>query len=60
MRDRIGIPHTLAELGVTLNHIPTLAPMAAADPSAPTNPVALDEGACTTLFQHCIEGTIAP
>ena len=42
LRERIGIPHTLKDIGVDEPHAPCLAPMAADDPSSPTNPVPLD------------------
>jgi len=58
LRERIGIPHTLAELGVTPDHVPLLAPMAAADPSSPTNPVPLDAGVCAELYRHAISGDL--
>jgi hypothetical protein len=58
LRERIAIPHTLAELGVREEHIATLAPMAAADPSSPTNPVPLDEAACARLYADAIDGKL--
>eukprot|EP00939_MAST-03C_sp_MAST-3C-sp1_P003605 g3605.t1 len=56
MRSDIDIPHTLDALGVTGDHIPQLAPMAAVDPTAGTNPVNLTESNCASLYQDCIEG----
>ena len=38
LRAEIGVPHTLSELGVEQKHVDMLAPLAAADPSAGTNP----------------------
>ncbi len=58
LREGIGIPHTLTELGVTPEHVPALAPMAADDPSSPTNPVPLDATACAGLFRRAIAGEI--
>jgi alcohol dehydrogenase class IV len=58
LRERIAIPHTLTELGVREEHIATLAPMAAADPSSPTNPLPLDEAACATLYADAINGRL--
>jgi alcohol dehydrogenase class IV len=39
LRRQIGIPHTLAELGVKESHLDRFAEMAAADPTAGGNPV---------------------
>jgi alcohol dehydrogenase class IV len=39
LRRQIGIPHTLAELGVKEGHLDKFAEMAAADPTAGGNPV---------------------
>jgi alcohol dehydrogenase class IV len=58
LRQKIGIPHTLAEIGVTAINVATLAPMAEQDPSSPTNPVALSTDNCTALFERCIEGRL--
>ena len=43
LRRELEIPLTLAALGMRAEHVPMLAPRAAADPSAGGNPVALDE-----------------
>jgi alcohol dehydrogenase class IV len=58
LRERIGIPHTLAELGVTPAHVATLAEMAADDPSSPTNPVPLDPHNCAALYRDAIDGAL--
>lgn len=58
LREELKIPHTLREIGVTEEHIPTLAPMAVADPTAPTNPVPLTEESVTVLFENCINGKL--
>jgi alcohol dehydrogenase class IV len=58
LRERIGIPHTLSSLGVTPEHVPVLAPMAANDPSAATNPIPLDEAICAELYRRAIEGDV--
>ena len=39
LRREIGIPHTLAELGVKVEHLDKFAEMAAVDPTAGGNPV---------------------
>ena len=59
LRERIGIAHTLAEIGVSAEHVSTLAPMAERDPSTPTNPVKLTTDNCARLYMRCIEGRLA-
>jgi alcohol dehydrogenase class IV len=58
LREECGIPHTLAELGVTEAHVPTLAPMAVVDPSSGSNPVPVTEEAATALYLNAIRGTL--
>ena len=58
LRERLGIAHTLAELGVSETHIETLAPMAEVDPSGGTNPVALDRDGVTALYINAINGRL--
>ncbi len=58
LRREIGIPHTLADLGVTEEHVATLAPEALADPSTGGNPLALTEEDFRQLYLHCIRGRI--
>ncbi|MDX1432970.1 MAG: iron-containing alcohol dehydrogenase [Gammaproteobacteria bacterium] len=59
LRRAIGIPHTLAELGVEESMIGELAPMAVSDPTAPTNPVPLTLEAAETLYARAIRGEVA-
>ncbi|GAK46378.1 iron-containing alcohol dehydrogenase [Tepidicaulis marinus] len=59
LRQKIGIPATLAEIGVTSDLIPRLAAMALEDPSNGGNPVEMDQGAYETLFQKAIEGDLS-
>lgn len=58
LRETIGIPADLAALGVTEDHIGQLAEMAAVDPSAGSNPIALTVENLTTLFQNAVRGRI--
>ena len=58
LRDVIGIPNTLSELGVAETHISTLSSSAAIDPSAATNPVSLDEKKLDILFRQAINGRL--
>ena len=59
LREEIGIPPTLADLGVAAERIPVLAPMAVADPTAATNPVPFDEAGATALYRRAIRGELA-
>ncbi len=58
LREQIGIPHTLAELGVTADQVPTLAPMAEVDPSSGGNPVPLTVENLSELYRCAIEGRL--
>ena len=58
LRARIGIPHTLAEIGVPSGAASRLAPMALADPSSATNPVKLTTPALESLFESALEGRL--
>ncbi len=58
LRREIGIPHTLADIGVAEAHVDTLAPMAAADPTAAGNPVPIGEAECRRLFLAAIRGVL--
>ena len=58
LRRQLGIPHTLAELGVPQDRFSELASMAIVDPTAGGNPVPLDEEAAEQLFIHAFEGTL--
>jgi alcohol dehydrogenase class IV len=58
LRERLGIPHTLAAIGVTDEHISTLAPMAEVDPSASTNAVSFDSEMAADLYNRAINGIL--
>jgi hypothetical protein len=58
LRRRIGIPHTLAELGVRTEHAASLAPQALADPSTGTNPLPMSEREFEQLYRNCIGGKL--
>jgi alcohol dehydrogenase class IV len=58
LRDAIGIPHTLAELGVTLDRVEAFATMALADPSTATNPVPMTATDFETLYRRAIQGDL--
>jgi alcohol dehydrogenase class IV len=59
LRRDLGIPHTLAELGVTADHLDRLVPLAVADPSTSGNPVTAGSAEMRTLFVDAIEGRLA-
>ena len=58
LREEIGIPHTLRDIGVDASFARRMAPMAAEDPSAATNPVPLDTGALERLYLRAIDGAL--
>ncbi|MBT5944626.1 MAG: iron-containing alcohol dehydrogenase [Rhodospirillaceae bacterium] len=58
LRSKFAMPHTLSELGVEQSRFDDLAEMAAADPTALANPVALDAGAFRKLFETAYTGTL--
>jgi alcohol dehydrogenase class IV len=59
LRRKLQIPPTLEALGVREEHLAILAPRAAADPSAATNPVPLDAPAYGALLQRALHGQLA-
>jgi alcohol dehydrogenase class IV len=59
LRREIGIPHTLAELGVDDSRLDELVPMAVADPSTPGNPIPIGDAELRAMFIDAIEGRIA-
>jgi len=58
LRRAIGIPETLAQIGVQAEHAAALAPQAFADPSTGGNPVPLDASQFEVLYLHCIRGEL--
>ena len=52
--DSLGIPRKLAEIGVTQDSIPELVKGAMIDPSCGGNPIELNEGNLTDLFQAAL------
>ena len=59
LREQIGIPHTLADIGVSHEHVERLAAMAEVDPSSATNPLPLVAKELETLYANCIDGDLA-
>jgi alcohol dehydrogenase class IV len=59
LRTRIGIPNTLAGIGLRLEHAEVLAPDALADPSTGTNPVPMTQQDFVQLYRNCIRGELS-
>jgi alcohol dehydrogenase class IV len=59
LRRTIGIPNTLADLGVRAEHAAAFAPQAFADPSTGGNPLPIDTKQFEKLYSNCIRGELA-
>ena len=58
LREAIGIPHSLAALGVKEEHAVQFAPMAEADPSTPSNPRPVTAKELEQLYRDAINGRV--
>ena len=58
LRREIGIPHTLAEIGVREEHARPFAPQALNDPSTGGNPLPMTEHDFEQLYVACIAGKL--
>ncbi|MEN3975818.1 iron-containing alcohol dehydrogenase [Emcibacter sp. SYSU 3D8] len=58
LRDRIGIPHTLAEIGVDARRAAEIGRFAEADPSAGGNPIAVTASVLEGIFRAAVSGRI--
>jgi alcohol dehydrogenase len=58
LRAEIGVPHTLAGLGVDDAQIDRIVAMAVRDPTAAGNPIPLDRRAARTIFRRALEGRL--
>jgi alcohol dehydrogenase class IV len=58
LRQQIGIPHTLKDLGVTMGAVDQLSEEAAVDPSAGGNPVPIGAPQLKQMFVASIEGRL--
>jgi alcohol dehydrogenase class IV len=58
LRRDLQIPSDLAALGMTEEHVPILAPRAAADPSAGGNPLPLDADGYAALYRKALSGRL--
>jgi alcohol dehydrogenase class IV len=57
-RREVGIPHTLAELGVRPEHLEKLSEMAAVDPTASGNPVKAGVPEMRQMFEAAVAGRL--
>lgn len=55
-REQLGIPHTLADLGVDTRRAEEIGRLAAADPPAASNPVAVGAKELSQIFIQAVEG----
>ena len=58
LRRQIGIPHTLAELGVKESHLDKFAEMAAVDPTAGGNPVKAGVPEMRKMYEAAVAGRL--
>jgi hypothetical protein len=58
LRRQIGIPHTLAGIGVNEEHASPFAPQAFMDPSTGGNPIAMTAADFELLYRKCISGEL--
>jgi alcohol dehydrogenase class IV len=58
LRRRLGIPHSLSELGVSADDVDRLALMAEADPSAAGNPRPFDAAAARQVLEAAFAGKV--
>ncbi len=58
LRHELGIPHTLAEIGVTADQAALIGREAAIDPSAGGNPVPVDAAALEGIFRAAVAGRL--
>ncbi len=58
LRKEFAIPHTAAELGVEESRLDELAEMAAADPTAPTNPIPVNAADMRAMYDAAMAGRI--
>jgi len=58
LREDLGIPNDLGALGVREDQIDRLAPMAAADPTAATNPIPLNPVNLGQLYRQATRGSL--
>jgi alcohol dehydrogenase class IV len=58
LRKEIGIPHSLADIGIDTTRLDEVAAMAIQDPSAGGNPIAFTEKQYRSLARKCVIGDL--
>jgi len=58
LRNEVGIPHSLAEIGIDDSRIEQVGQMAEVDPSAGTNPIAFSASEYSQLFGRALRGEL--
>jgi len=58
LRKEIGIPHSLADIGIDTKRLDEVAAMAIKDPSAGGNPIAFTEKQYKSLAKKCVTGDL--
>ena len=58
LRRELGIPHSLAEIGVSVDKAEIIGREAAVDPSAGGNPLALDPAILERIFRAAVDGKL--
>lgn len=58
LRAEVGIPHSLAEIGIDDRRIEQVGRMAEVDPSAGTNPIAFSAAQYSALFEKALRGQL--
>jgi hypothetical protein len=57
-RRELGIPHSLAEIGVSASKADIIGREAAIDPSAGGNPITLDAAILERIFRAAVDGKL--
>ena len=57
-REALGIPHRLSDIGVDDAQVDRVAALAVIDPSAPGNPIPLDEESCRGMLLNALKGRL--
>ena len=58
LRERLGIPHSLAKIGVDVRNAQVIGEEALRDPSAPGNPLPLDAATLERIFRAAVAGDL--
>tara|TARA_R110000868_G_scaffold2543_1_gene18359 strand:- start:1340 stop:2509 length:1170 start_codon:yes stop_codon:yes gene_type:complete len=58
LREQVGIPHRLGEIGIDDKRIEQVGQMAEVDPSAGTNPIVFTAAQYSELFEKALRGTL--